>query len=1079
VRVLILGPLEVVSTDGTTVEIGGSRLRTLLIRLALDAGRVVTVESLVDALWRDAPPADPANALQSLVSRMRRTLPDAEALRSMAGGYSLDLPREAVDALEFERLARHGRRALRDGAVEVAVDRLRRALALWRGAALSGAGNAPFAAAAAARLDEVRLTAVEDRIEAEMTTAAEHSYLVAELEEHIAAHPFRERLRSLLVRALQADGRRAEALAAVAEYRRLLADELGSDFGDELREVHLSVLRATPDGSERPGGPERPRAPRQAGNLRVPLTSFVGRIDEQNRLHKLLGEGRLVTLIGPGGAGKTRLATVTAAGLTDEFEGGVWLVELASVSDPADVPYALIGALGLRDRGMIDAAASPGGVVDRLVEALSVAPTLIVLDNCEHLLDAVVRLVDDLLGRCPPLRVLATSRESFGIPGEALCPVPPLGLPPPDANPAEAVGYPSVRLFVDRVSAVRPGFAVTDDNIGAVVEICRRLDGLPLAIELAAARLRSLPVATLAARLDDRFRLLTGGSRTAVPRHRTLLAVVAWSWDMLDDDEARMAEWLAVFPGLITERSAGRLDGLDPPVPAAVQDTLAALVDKSLLQMVSEEQQQYRMLETIREYGLHRLAESGRLAATRAEHAAYFLRLVEAAGPDLRGASQLAWLTRLSNEHENLLAALHLATDSGDAATAVRLAAGLGPLWTVRGNHTEAVAWLRPVVGLSGPAPMETRRQATVWYLLNRVMTGGYAGAPNGVEQAAGGAEPDARRLDPVSALLEPIAALISDDVAAGHCVIEERLSHPNPWTRAMLRLLRAFLRANHGDMAGVRQDLLDASAGFREVGDRWGLAVALTWLANAQTMRGEFADVVVTLEESVGLLRALDPADGAVLQRVWLAVTRAKQGNVAQARAELRELIDNHRDAGSARFVIFAHLSLGDLARHAGHLADAERHYQDAAADLRRAPSYAPVFRAMLSCSFAHLALAGGEPASARRHLEEAFALATESGDMPFVADVGVAVAWLCWRRGEPRAAAERLGAAHALRGAPDALNPDVARLVPELTAALGEDGYARAYARMSGVGRADALSNIAEGLRPDDAPVIEASPT
>ncbi|MGI5519979.1 BTAD domain-containing putative transcriptional regulator [Micromonospora sp. CA-259024] len=1065
-RVRILGPLEVMAQDGASVEIGGARLRTLLIRLALEAGRVVAVESLVDALWPDGPPADPANALQSLISRLRRALPDAAALRSAADGYCLDVPREAVDALAFERLARDGRRLLRDGRGAEAAGRLSEALTLWRGSQLAGAGDGAFVAAAAARLDELRLTAVEDRIDAAIDAGSEPSYLIAELEEHIAVHPFRERLRSLLVRALHADGRQAEALTAFDQYRRLLADELGSDPGPELREAHLAVLRAAPDRSER-AGPARP------GNLRVPLTSFVGRDEEQRRIHKQLGEGRLVTLIGPGGAGKTRLASTVAEALAKDFEGGVWLVELASVTDPQDVPYAVVGALGLRARGMIDAAASPSGVVDRLVEALSAAPTLIMLDNCEHLLDAAARLADELLGRCPLLRVLATSRESLGIVGEALCPVAPLGLPAPGTPVAQAVEFASIRLFADRVAAVQPGLAVTDETVAAVIEICRRLDGLPLAIELAAARLRSLPLTVLATRLDDRFRLLTGGSRTAVPRHRTLHAVVAWSWDMLEGEERRMAEWLAVFPGLITVRSAGRLEGLAPRVPAAVQDTLAALADKSLLQAVGNDDQQYRMLETIREYGLERLAEDDRLTAVRAEHAGYFLRLVEAAGPELRGPGQLDWLARLTTEHENLLAALHLAIDAGDTATAVRLAAGLGPLWTVQGNHTEATTWLRPVVGLRGPAPMEPRRQATVWYLLNRVMTGGYAGADTGVDPAATDTgESGTDHLHPVSALLEPVAALISDDVVAGRAVIGDRLRHPDPWTRSMLRLLRAFLGANHGDMAAVRDDLDRAASGFRAVGDRWGLAVALTWLANAQTMQGEFANVVATLEESVGLLRELDPSDGAVLQRVWLAVTRAKQGDAQQARAELRELIDDRRDVSAARFVIFARISLGDLSRHEGRLAEAEGHYREAADDLRHAPTFAPIFRGMLNCALGHLALAGGETASARRYLAEAFALATESADMPFVADIGVAVAWLCMRRGDPTAAAAMLGAAHALRGSADALNPDVARLVPHLTGTLGRRDYERAYAATAGLDRADALAGIAAELRPESDP-------
>lgn len=362
-RVGILGPLEVV-TGGRVVEIGGSRLRVVLIRLALDAGRVVAVETLSQSLWPDRGPADPANALQSLISRLRRALPAEPALRSMPGGYCLDVPATDVDALQFERLARDGRRALRNGNGQVAAEQLRRALGLWRGEALSDVPDAPFAAAARARLDELRLGAIEDRIEAESATAPERSHVVAELEELTAAHPLRERLRGLLVEALHADGRQAEALNAYAQFRQLLADDLGTDPGPELQQIHLAVLRGR-------ATPERAYVQRPRGNLRAALTSFVGRVDEQDRIRGQLSRGRLVTLVGPGGTGKTRLATTSATALAEDIPGGVWLVELAAVMDPADVPQAVLAALGLRDRGMIDAGAAPRTATSRLVEALS------------------------------------------------------------------------------------------------------------------------------------------------------------------------------------------------------------------------------------------------------------------------------------------------------------------------------------------------------------------------------------------------------------------------------------------------------------------------------------------------------------------------------------------------------------------------------------------------------------------------------------------------------------------------------------------------------------------------------------
>ncbi|MET7671351.1 BTAD domain-containing putative transcriptional regulator [Micromonospora luteifusca] len=1061
-RVGILGRLEV-TADGTSVEVGGIRLRALLIRLALDAGHVVTVESLSHTLWPDGGPADPANALQSLVSRLRRVIPDQSVLRSVAGGYCLDLPPDDVDALRFERLVRSGRSALIDGHAQPAARQLREALALWRGAALADVADAPFAVAAAARLEELRLTATEDRIEAEIPGATDHSYVVAELEELTAAYPLRERLRDLQLKALHASGRRAEALTAYERFRTLLADELGSDPGPALRETHLDVLR----GAE---PPHRPSGERPSGNLRAALTSFVGRPEELARIRSQLATGRLVTLVGPGGAGKTRLATATGAALADTIGGGVWLAELASVTDPADLPYTMIGALGLRERSLIDAGAGPRDPVDRLAEALSANDMLVILDNCEHLLDAAAHLAHELLGRCPRLRVLATSREPLGVIGESLCPVPPLGLPESGASATVAMGSSAVRLFADRVNAVRPGFRVTDQNVASVVEICRRLDGLPLAIELAAARLRSLPVEQLATRLDDRFRLLTGGSRTAVPRHRTLRAVVAWSWDLLTEDERRMVMWLAAFSGTITPEAAAQLVAVNETVPSAVLDVLSALVDKSLLQCLEGDEPRYRMLETIREYGLERLAETGDVAKVRGEHAAYFLRLAEMAEPELRGPDQVSWLVRLAAEHENLLAALHFAVDAADADTAVRLAASLGLFWTIRGDHAEATEWLRLAVELTGDAPSGIRTRATVWYLLNRVLSGGYVRSDVAVEELRTQfTRGDADAGHPVSALLEPVLALIADDVVEGPAMIDRQLSHPDSWTRAMLRLMRAFLQANHGNIGGARDDLLAAVDGFRTLGERWGWAMSLTWLAHAHTTLGDVSGAVRALEESIRLMRELDADDDAVLQRVWLAVTRAQQGEVERARAELLEMVAGGMGASSARYLVFARHYLGELARHAGDLEEATRQYDIAWNDLVRVPFYAPPFRAMLSCARGHLAMASADLATAERHLREALPLAVGAADTPVVAVVTVGVAWLSWHRADTPMSARLLGAAHALRGGPDATNPDVAGLARQLRDTLGESAYDLAYAAGRVLERRDALTLIASQLERD----------
>ena len=388
-RVAMLGPLEV-TADGGLVELGGARLRALTIRLALEAGRRVPPEALVGALWPERPPANPSAALYSVVSRLRKALPDGAALRSKAGAYRLEVRPDDVDVHRFERLVSEGRPALRAGEARLSGRRLREALALWRGPALAEVAKVPYAAAIVVRLEELRLAAVEDRVEADLLLGAASPELAAELVELTAAHPLRERLLSLHVRVLHALGRVAEALSTYADFRRRLADELGTDPGPELQEAHLAVLRGTPAPTARPLG--------SRGNHRLPLTSFVGRKQERARIRARLTQARLVTLVGPGGVGKTRLATTVATEVTD----AAWLVDLAVVADPSDVPHTVATTLGLRELVTHDQKRDP---LTRLVEAIGATETLVILDNCEHLLDASARLVDDLLGRCPRLTV--------------------------------------------------------------------------------------------------------------------------------------------------------------------------------------------------------------------------------------------------------------------------------------------------------------------------------------------------------------------------------------------------------------------------------------------------------------------------------------------------------------------------------------------------------------------------------------------------------------------------------------------------------------------------------------------------
>ncbi|MFF3201938.1 BTAD domain-containing putative transcriptional regulator [Streptomyces sp. NPDC002962] len=578
VRYRILGTTQALRPDGVPVAVGGARLRALLAVLALRAGRSVPAGLLVEEVWAGDPPADAPGALQALVGRLRRAL-GAGAIDSAEGGYRLAAAPDDVDLHRFERLTGDGIRALADGDPAKAAVVLDDALALWQGPALA---DLPDRAAEAARWEARRLDAVRARHTAAIALGeAERS--LPELTALCDAHPLDEPLQALRLRALREAGRTAQALAAYDEVRRLLADRLGTDPGPELRALHTELLApgdpgdpgargglGGPGGLDAPGGPGAPggagkpsrsvgpggpgRAPAPAspappppplGNLRARLTSFVGRETDIAAIRGDLASARLVTLLGPGGAGKTRLSQETAETVRDIARDGVWLAELAPVADPGAVPQAVLTAVGARETVLYGAGAEEMRVaaerhddpLERLVEHCARRRMLIVLDNCEHVVEAAARLVEELLARCPEVTVLATSREPLGVPGEVLRPLDPL---------PEQV---ALRLLADRGAAARPGFRpdADEETAAACAEICRRLDGLPLAIELAAARLRMLTPRQIADRLDDRFRLLTSGSRTVLPRQQTLRAVVDWSWDLLDEDERDVLARLSVF----------------------------------------------------------------------------------------------------------------------------------------------------------------------------------------------------------------------------------------------------------------------------------------------------------------------------------------------------------------------------------------------------------------------------------------------------------------------------------------------------------------------------------------------------
>ncbi|HYJ74542.1 MAG TPA: BTAD domain-containing putative transcriptional regulator [Kineosporiaceae bacterium] len=1059
-RVTLLGPVAVVA-DGPGVPVAGARLAALLARLALDAGRWVSVSALVEDLWAEAP-GDPANALQSLVSRLRAVLGASAAVEHGPAGYRLALSPDDVDALRFERLARAGRRQLAERDPAAAADLLAEALGLWGGDALGGIGDPPFAAPSRRRLERLRLDATEDRFEARLR-AGDTATLVPQLEDAAAAHPLRERIHAQLLRVLAAEGRTAEALEVYERLRRRLADELGADPSPQLAALHADLLAGRPGGpaTTRVTGPEPP-ARTVRSNLPASLTSFVGREDDVASVRTLLGAHRLVTLLGPGGAGKTRLALETAhrQAASGPPPDGVWLAQLAPLSPGAPLARPVLESLGLRETRVVatvSAGPAPAGAVDpfdRLLEALA-GDAVLVLDNCEHLLDEAARLVDDLLTRQPSLRILATSREPLRLPGEAVHGVDPLPAPEQGAGTELVATSPAVRLFLDRAAAARPGFVLDTTTAEPVAEICRRLDGLPLAIELAAARLRVMPVATLAARLDDRFALLTGGSRAALPRHRTLRAVVDWSWDLLDEAERSLAERVAVLPGGVTEASAAALAGRDD-----VLEVLLALVDKSLLQPVEDVagQPRWRMLETIREYGIERLAERGELDAVRAVYAAYLADSFEAAEPLLLTRDQLAWLDVLTAERDNAEAALRWTVESGDAATAVRLSAATAWSWTLRGAHRDTLLWTGRALQLPGEAPRTARAVAGVAYALNAAMTDEEPRAISEAQVREWLEGMDVVHDHPLLALVEPALAIGRGDMPAAVAALHAAADHPHPWTRSTLRVMSALFAENEGNLELARKELPPALEGFRELGERWGLATALRLQSTLLLLDGDLEGAVAAVREAVEAVRELGSFDEAAQMEFHLATLLGRLGDQDGARAALDRARSAGRQGRSPAAVAFADICEAVLERHAGNLERAYRLVRAAVDDVRKVPGPPQILCASLA-TLAQAELDTGRPADALTHLRECVDMEVLRWDMPIAAQVCLVAAAASARCGDPATGARLLGAGTSLRGQTDAGDPEFAALDAALRDALGEAVAATAFADGAALSRAEAL--------------------
>ncbi|MFD7233870.1 BTAD domain-containing putative transcriptional regulator [Streptomyces syringium] len=1028
----VLGPLNVTTEDGSPVTVPEPKVRALLADLLVHQGRPVPVDRLVDDLWGDALPGNPGNSLQTKVSQLRRTLEKAEpGARGLVeygpAGYTLRVTDDAVDTGRFAALVA---RAHASGEPRAKARLLADALGLWRGEAYADFRDAEFARAEAARLEEQRLTLTEELAEIRLELG-EHAVLADELAALVALHPLRERLRGAHMRALYRAGRPTEALDAYRDLKQRLADELGLDPGAALTALHQAVLEQDPELA--PGPRPAPSDTAAHTNLPAPLTALVGRGDDVARICAATASSRLVTLTGPGGVGKTRLALEAAARLSDSFADGVRLVELTGPR--GEVAETVAAALGVRDDSPRES--GPGGTVDRLIRTIGARHMLLVLDNCEHVIEPVAALAEQMLRRSARLHIIATSQEPLAISGETLDAVAPL---------AEAD---AVRLFADRAAASAPGFVLDADNSEAVALICRRLDGIPLALELAATRVRTLGVHALADRLHDRFRLLNQVRRDAPARQRTLRAMIDWSWELLTAPERTVLSRLAVFSGGFDLDAAEAVCAAQGVPHEDVLDVLTRLVDRSLVVTAADgtEPARYRTLESITAYSGERLREAGEHGAARLRHAAHHTAAAEAAEPHLYGRDQRRWLRRLDGEAANVRAALDTAVEHGDAALALRLVNAMSWYWFLRGRLGEARRSLDLALGCAGGAATARdsarARRAAFSLLTGSLLTGD--GSPHGDTYEA--ATPRARWLlsyarcgfdgptggDPLDGLLDEFRAL------------------GDRWGTAAVLITHATRSGFRGDLPALRSSAERSAALFAELGDRWGRLRASEHLGTLAEISGAYEEAARLHHEGVRGAEELELWTDvsfrlARLGRVALLTGDDTRATECHERARRLAERQSHRPAEQ-----FAETGLALGARRRGDLDSAERHLLPWLEWNRRLGVDSGA--ALILAQLGYVAEQRGEAGRALELHLDGLAAARRTGDPRAVALALEGLAGARAAGGHPHHAAELLGTATTLRESVDATLPaperiDVDRAAARARAALGEDGFAAAFA-------------------------------
>jgi predicted ATPase/DNA-binding SARP family transcriptional activator len=923
VQFRILGPLEVLDGE-SVVPLAGAKLRALLALLLLSANEAVSSDRLLEALWGERRPESGTKALHVRVSQLRKALgPAGSLVLTRAPGYLLALEGEQLDLSRFERLVAEADQA--DPALAAA--KLREGLALWRGAPLADLAYESFAQPAIGRLEELRLVALEKRVEADLVLG-HHAEVVGELEELAAVHPLRERFRGQLMLALYRCGRQADALAAYQSARRELVEELGLEPSPSLRELEQAILR---QDSALDAGPEvahslatagpMPETPDQAAeardNLPAQASSFVGREGELSELRGLLSSARVLTLTGAGGVGKTRLALEVAGAVLGRWRDGVWFVDLAPLSDPTLVAAKLADVLSVPE--------APGAPpLESLVHASRSRELLVILDNCEHLIESAAILADTLVTACPRVSVIATSREALRIAGQVYR-VPSLTLPPSDNGQIDSVqGSEAVALFVDRARRQRAHFALDPANSATVARLCRRLDGIPLAIELAAARLGALCVTDIERRLDDRFGLLTGGSRAALPRQQTLEALIDWSYNLLNPNEQEVLERLSVFAGGFDLESAEAVATASPEAP--VLDEVMALVDKSLVQQ-GEKSGRYRLLETVRDYAATKLLARGleTAGAARAVHRDRYLTLAETAAPHLIGNRQVEWLDRLELDLDNLRAAISECEVDPDPEPGLRLARALHYFWAYRHSGAEgleAVCAALNRADAQAPTLVRGRAETAATHLLASISRDyDLAGAHGREALAIAHALSDERLKDEALCLLLVVAGLQGDEEthqSLSHEALSAARTLGDPHVTAQTLLEWSSL--THVTTHSERVQALEESLALcRTTGDQILRVRILNTLGYSTMDAGDISTARRYLNEARCLMRGTGDSQGLTLTTLNLGFASYRDGDNPQAQALFEEALRIALRNSDMYTVAYAQLGLALLATCAG----------------------------------------------------------------------------------------------------------------------------------------------------------------